>query len=41
MRNKDFDVPKRFVAKNVLVNMPDVTVELKVEVRNDGALRRL
>ena len=36
----DVGLRKRFVAKNVSGNMRDVKVELKVEVWNDGALRK-
>ena len=35
------DVRKRFVAKNVSGNTQDVKIELKVEVTNDVALRRI
>ena len=35
------NVRKRFVAKNVSGNTQNVKVELKVEVSNDVALRRL
>jgi hypothetical protein len=35
------DLRKRFIAKNLSGNMQNVKVELKVEVKNDVALRRL
>ena len=35
------DVRKRFLAKNVSGNTRDVKLELKAEISNDVALRRL